>query len=108
MKDSHPEGDHTMRRIRMRCTACGEVLLSADEITMTETHGGERVTCTFSCPGCDEPRALAFDVVAGRMLPLTGTSTRPEPVGPLTEAHVSTLYELMDRPDFVSLMAKAA
>lgn len=100
-----------MRRLRVRCADCGDFTLPADEITVTGTTDFDHVSCSFRCPACGTRGEQKESLAAGRMLLLAGARSKPPVVGeppPLTAADLDALRALLERPDFVALMGRAA
>lgn len=99
-----------MRKLQMRCGACGEVSLRANDIVVSGTADPTEVICWFRCPGCAEVVERQCDVSTGRLLLMSGAQLKPAvaPVPPpLGLSDLESLRELMDRPDFVEVMRKA-
>ncbi|TDV54861.1 hypothetical protein [Actinophytocola oryzae] len=98
-----------MRRLRLRCEDCGEVTLPASDVIVSGAAEPGRVNCSFRCPVCGGASEQGCDVAAGRLLLMGGARTRPaaEPVAPpIGLADLVLLRELLNRPDFVDIMAK--
>lgn len=93
-----------MRRLRTRCEACGEVPLRADDILVSDTAEPGRATWSFRCPGCGNVVEQHCDAETGRLLLMSGARQKPA-AAPLGMADLLSLRELLDRPDFVALMA---
>ena len=93
-----------MRRLRTRCEACGEVPLRADDILVSDTTEPDRTTWSFRCPGCGNVVEQRCDAETGRLLLMSGARQKPA-AAPLGFADLMSLRELLDRPDFVALMA---
>jgi hypothetical protein len=100
-----------MRELRVECRVCGEVTLPASEVTLTGAHDPDQVMFVFHCPECGTACRQVLGLAAGRMLLMGGAGRDPVAAPerpPLSLADLDTLRELLDRPDFVSLMSKTA
>lgn len=100
-----------MRRLRARCEVCGEIGLAASDIVVAGTSEPGRARCSFHCPECGRLNVQYCDIGAARLLLLGGArgdTTEVPPARPLELAHLDELRELMERPDFITLLGKTA
>ncbi len=96
-----------MRRLQMRCEACGEVSLRANDIVVSGTTDPDEVSYWFRCPGCAEGVERRCDVATGRLLLMSGAQMKApatHAAPPLVLGDLVPLRELLDRPDFVEIM----
>jgi hypothetical protein len=85
------------------------VTLPASEVTVSSTAEPGRVNCSFRCPECGVDGDQHCDVSAGRLLLLGGAQVKraKAPLPPLGLADLVLLRELLNRPDFATLMGRA-
>ena len=103
-----------MRKLRMRCRACDEVVVSANEISLFAS-GPNRWDYAFRCPLCLSVVKRDCDDAKARLLLLDGAREEPShPAGSGPEerfafgpGHVDELRRLLDRPDWFDLLQDA-
>jgi hypothetical protein len=68
------------------------------------TADPDQATWSFRCPGCGDIVEQRCDAETGRLLLMSGARQKTARA-PLGLADLLSLRELLDRPDFVALMA---
>jgi hypothetical protein len=96
-----------MRRLRTRCESCGEVALRASDIVVAGPAGPGQVNWSFRCPVCGVDVEQCCDTETARLLLMSGARPAPPEPPPLDLADLESLRELLERPDFVTLMGEA-
>jgi hypothetical protein len=93
-----------MRRLRVRCDHCGEVTLPAGDIVVSTAAG--HMSASFRCPCCGLHAEQGCDTEHGHMMLLNGARNDRAEAPPLGLSELVLLRELLDRPDFVDIMAR--
>ena len=100
-----------MRKVRVQCGTCGEVVVGADEIELTGS--APHVTrLSFDCPVCLSAQTRTCTSDAARLLLLSGARTAvelPAQSGPaFTEEDVRELHRQLNHPAWPTLLRGAS
>lgn len=102
----------TVRRLRVRCQTCEEVVVAADKIVLTSPDPSSS-RYAFRCPLCLSVVEWNCTEVIARLLLLNGARSQPRPAPELLPdeerpvldlSSIGELRRLLDRPDCVNLV----
>jgi isopentenyl diphosphate isomerase/L-lactate dehydrogenase-like FMN-dependent dehydrogenase len=91
-----------VRALRLRCPACGELDVPADEVVVTR-HGPANLSYAFSCPRCLAMADKDCDTRVGRLLLLSGARSDQDVAAGLAAFgpdHVAKLRARLEQPDW--------
>lgn len=94
-----------MRRYRVQCPSCGEVLVKARDVTLS----GQAYA--FTCPDCGSTVSEPATERVTQLLAAHGATVVPAPrpaePPPLTLDDLITLHELLERDDWLQSLLNA-
>ncbi|MGH3822517.1 MAG: hypothetical protein ACRDRA_06715 [Pseudonocardiaceae bacterium] len=97
-----------MRKLRVRCQTCDDVVVTTDEIVVTSRTPSPS-SYAFHCPWCRSVVERHCAEAIARLLLLNGARTEPRSVPTAGNpvfglGHVEELHRVLDRPDWLSLL----